>query len=89
MGKPTALPASSWQESSSPQGSCAVNSITHETIWAKTHITRSDKLYLPIGLEIIKVDMVAKSPFMAFCSTESEKRRFHFPHKSTTCVAHH
>ncbi len=26
---------------------------------------------------------------MAFCSSESEKRRFHFPHESMSCFASH
>ena len=35
------------------------------------------------------IDRVAKSPFAAFCSTESEKCHFRFPHKSRTYVAGH
>ena len=32
---------------------------------------------------------VAKSPSEAFCSTESEKRRFRFPLQSMTCAGGH
>jgi hypothetical protein len=32
---------------------------------------------------------VAKSPFVAFCSMESEKRGFRFPYKSMTYIAGH
>jgi hypothetical protein len=35
------------------------------------------------------LDRVAKSPFVAFCSTESEKRGFHFPYKSMTYIGGH
>jgi hypothetical protein len=36
-----------------------------------------------------QLDRVAKSPFVAFCSTEIEKCHFRFPHKSMTCIASH
>ena len=34
----------------------------------------------------INIDWVVKSPFMAFYSAESEKRRFPFPHESITIL---
>jgi len=32
---------------------------------------------------------VAKSPSGPFCSTENEKRRFRFPHRTTICYTNH
>ena len=57
----------------------------------------SPRLYVPgsdlplwtLDSGLWTVDDFAKSPFMVFCSTESEKRRFHFPHKSMTYDARH
>jgi hypothetical protein len=43
--------------------------------------------WCPGGLSIF--DRVAKSPFVAFYSTESEKCHFRFPHKSMTYIAGH
>ncbi len=38
---------------------------------------------------VINSDRVVKSPFAAFCSSESEKCGFHFPYKSMTYNVSH
>ena len=53
------------------------------TPWSGTMITGLDYL-----MET-SIDRVAKSPFAAFCSSESEKRGFRFPYKSMTYSAGH
>ncbi len=49
-----------------------------------THVGKGQALF-----STVNHDMVAKSPFVAFCSTESEKCHFHFPCKSMTYVVGH
>jgi len=41
------------------------------------------------ALLTVNIDRVAKSPFLAFCSTESEKCYFRFPYESMTYDAGH
>jgi hypothetical protein len=38
-------------------------------------------------VEVINFDRVAKSPFAAFCSTETGKRGFRFPHGDSKVLA--
>ena len=62
--------------------------LTYQSHYRQSGVLEVDLNFM-LRVPLSEVDRVAKSPFVAFCSTENEKCHFRFPYRSMTYIVGH